>query len=291
MLNNSRLSKVDVVMCTWNSNKPWFRRCLNSIKNEIPICHFIVVDRFSSDGTVEAIRKIFPEAIVVKSKLNLGRARKNAIMHVDTEWFCFIDDDIELCHGWFNRIANMIEGNVGAIHGIHIDINLDHIYKYSYWNLRRIRKLYPGGIVDLTLKNLNIRGYTTNTFLMTKLLKSWNPPLWLTSYEDHHLLRHVVSQGYKWRMLLNLTVKHYTSRSIISAFKKSRWNAAGGRAIGFLNNKIIYKSVIRNMVKAVLASINTGTPLIIPYALGVEIGKFQGYIGWKKYLQLSRNPV
>jgi len=63
--------KVDVVICTWNSNKPWFKRCLYSIKREIPICHLIVVDRFSKDGTQETIRRLFPEAIIIESDLNL----------------------------------------------------------------------------------------------------------------------------------------------------------------------------------------------------------------------------
>jgi glycosyltransferase involved in cell wall biosynthesis len=51
--------KVDVAMCTWNSNKPWFKSCLAAIKREIPFCHFIVVDRFSVDGTVEVVKRFF----------------------------------------------------------------------------------------------------------------------------------------------------------------------------------------------------------------------------------------
>ena len=38
---------IDVVMCTWNSHRPWFHKCLFSIKREIPVHQFILVDRYS----------------------------------------------------------------------------------------------------------------------------------------------------------------------------------------------------------------------------------------------------
>jgi glycosyltransferase involved in cell wall biosynthesis len=44
---------IDVVMLTKNSYKPYFRRVLRAIKREIPVYHFIVIDGYSTDGTVE----------------------------------------------------------------------------------------------------------------------------------------------------------------------------------------------------------------------------------------------
>jgi glycosyltransferase involved in cell wall biosynthesis len=43
-------------MLTKNSNRPWFRRVLAAIKREIPVHHFIVVDGYSTDGTVDVVR-------------------------------------------------------------------------------------------------------------------------------------------------------------------------------------------------------------------------------------------
>jgi glycosyltransferase involved in cell wall biosynthesis len=41
--------------------------------------------------------------------ISLGlRARAEAIKHVDTEWFIFVDDDIELFNGWFKAISKYI---------------------------------------------------------------------------------------------------------------------------------------------------------------------------------------
>jgi len=50
---------IDVVMLTKNSNKPWFRRVLTAIKREIPVHHFIVVDGYSTDGTVDVVKEFF----------------------------------------------------------------------------------------------------------------------------------------------------------------------------------------------------------------------------------------
>ena len=45
---------IDVVMCTWNSSKPYFRRCLSSIKREVDVHHFVVVDGDVYHGALTA---------------------------------------------------------------------------------------------------------------------------------------------------------------------------------------------------------------------------------------------
>jgi hypothetical protein len=62
---------IDVVMCTWNSNKFYFRKCLLSIKKEVDVHHFIVIDRFPSDGTLEVVRSVFPDAKIFQTYANL----------------------------------------------------------------------------------------------------------------------------------------------------------------------------------------------------------------------------
>jgi len=99
---------IDVVMLTKNSNKPWFRRVLNAIRREIPVHHFIVVDGYSVDGTVDVVREFFKDKIlVVKTKAPLGCARYLGMKAVDTEWFAFIDSDVEILPGWF-KVATKI---------------------------------------------------------------------------------------------------------------------------------------------------------------------------------------
>jgi len=47
---------IDVIMLTKNSNKPYFRRVLKAVKENIPVHHFIVVDGYSTDGAFEAVK-------------------------------------------------------------------------------------------------------------------------------------------------------------------------------------------------------------------------------------------
>jgi glycosyltransferase involved in cell wall biosynthesis len=70
--------EIDVVILTKNSNKPWSKRVLTAIKKEIPVHHFIVVDGYSTDGTIEIVRELFDRKIVVIKTLSpLGCARYN----------------------------------------------------------------------------------------------------------------------------------------------------------------------------------------------------------------------
>jgi glycosyltransferase involved in cell wall biosynthesis len=105
-------------MCTWNSNKPYFEKCLRSIVREVPIHHFIAVDSFSTDGTVDVIKKYFPDAVIITASLDLANKRRLGISYVDTQIFAFVDDDVVLSKGWLKTLMlSLQENNVGAVQG------------------------------------------------------------------------------------------------------------------------------------------------------------------------------
>ena len=109
------LETIDVVMCTYNSNTSYFNLVLRRISQQIPVNRFIVVDRMSSDGTVSKVLEVFPEAKILLSKENLGRARKIGIDHVDTPFFVFIDSDVLLLKGWYEHSKELMKNGVGAV--------------------------------------------------------------------------------------------------------------------------------------------------------------------------------
>ena len=77
---------IDVGMLTNNSNKPYFRRVLRAIKREIPVHHFIVVDGYSTDGTMEIVKEFFGKRTkVIRTDAPLGGARYLGMRAVDTE--------------------------------------------------------------------------------------------------------------------------------------------------------------------------------------------------------------
>jgi len=57
---NTRESEIDVVMPTWNSNKPYFEQVIKLIKEHVPVHRFIVVDRFFERWNVKCYKKILP---------------------------------------------------------------------------------------------------------------------------------------------------------------------------------------------------------------------------------------
>jgi glycosyltransferase involved in cell wall biosynthesis len=79
--------------------------CSNKERNtctSIPVHHFIVVDGYSTDRTVDVVREYFGgRAKVIETKASLGCARYLGMRAVDTEWFAFIDSDVEILPGWF----------------------------------------------------------------------------------------------------------------------------------------------------------------------------------------------
>ncbi|MEM1510774.1 MAG: glycosyltransferase family A protein [Thermofilaceae archaeon] len=111
------MKEIDVVMLTKNSNKPCFKRVLDAIKRNIPIHHFIAIDGYSNDGTIEVIHELFSDRlIVVKTKACLGLARYIGMRIVDTEWFAFIDSDVEILDGWYENAKPLMKLN--KVYGI-----------------------------------------------------------------------------------------------------------------------------------------------------------------------------
>jgi len=51
------------------------RHVLAAIKREIPLHHFIVVDGYSTDGTIDVVREFFGDKVAVKTNASLGGAR------------------------------------------------------------------------------------------------------------------------------------------------------------------------------------------------------------------------
>jgi len=196
---------IDVIMCTWNSNKSYFRKCLLSIKREIGIHHFILVDRYSSDGTLEVVQSIFPNVKIFQTVANLASARKIGITLVDTRYFAFIDDDIEVSEGWFAELISLIKSRkqIGAIQG-------SVRYYVDYLEKARARAQRFGLIRrKVHTKEITGRGLTNNTVILTEIVRDFNPPSIIHSWEDFLITQHVTKKGYKWLEIDTAKVINY----------------------------------------------------------------------------------
>lgn len=162
---------IDVIMCTWNSNKFYFPKCLLSIKREVGVHHFIVIDRYSSDGTLGVMRSVFPNAKIYQTNANLASARRIGITHVDTRYFAFIDDDIEVSEGWFAELISLIKSGkqIGAIQGS-ARYYVDYIEKAS-----ACAQKFELSLRKIHTREITGRGLTNNTIIMTEIVKDFNP--------------------------------------------------------------------------------------------------------------------
>ncbi len=285
-------------MCTWNSNKAFFERVLRSTKREIPIHCFILVDRNSTDDTPQVVRRHFPHVRILLTDDRLAKARQLGIKQVDTEYFVFVDDDIILPRGWFARLWSNIDSRTGAIHAHAIPAKrLPYEEEWREWQAKwseRTAKPSEKGMLEVTKKNMNsFWGYTHNTIVRTELCRDWNPPVDLSVFEDHLLLRHIVKKGYIWKIMQELRVTHYSYKDLAEHLRKVKWRVAGGRIIGVVDyslGQLLVTNLVKYLVKGLLASVDMGDPRILAYVLLLHATSVDGYLQWKKHAHLTRFP-
>jgi glycosyltransferase involved in cell wall biosynthesis len=163
--------KIDVVMITKNSLHPCLKRSLYSIFQNVPLNCLIIVDSFSTDGTIELIKKYRKEGIkIIQKDCKRGKAREIGIKEVSTEWFAFIDSDVILAENWFRDIKKHIKPKVGAIEG-----NVNN------------QKVDSKG-----------RAYTNCTLIRTSLVEEIKIPDEMGVLEDQYIRKHIENKGYVW---------------------------------------------------------------------------------------------
>ena len=72
MYKTQKKDLVSVIFPTMNRKEDLIK-CINSIKKSTyKKIEIVIIDNDSIDGSQEAIKKLFPEIILIESKLNLG---------------------------------------------------------------------------------------------------------------------------------------------------------------------------------------------------------------------------
>ena len=219
--------RIDVVMLTNNSNKPYFRRVLNAIKREIPVHHFIVVDNYSTDGTLDVVKQYFKDVLlVIRTRGSLGYSRYVGMKLVDTEYFAFIDSDVEILSGWFNaaeRFMIRYHGKVLGIQGVFVQINKKIGGKRS----KVIELIRP--LKDIPLKTLLLRGFykwggadSGHVIFHRSVIDLVNPCVLtqLHAGEDLYIAQTIVEKGFKYVRVPEMRAIHYGTYTVTKAVKR-----------------------------------------------------------------------
>jgi glycosyltransferase involved in cell wall biosynthesis len=284
---------IDVIMCTWNSNKSCFSKCLLSIKREVGVHHFIVIDRYSSDGTLRAVRSVFPGAKIYQTNANLANARRIGITHVDTRYFAFIDDDIEVSEGWFSELISLIKSGkqIGAIQGS-MKYYVDYLEKASVRAQKFELSLGKGHT-----KQITNRGLTNNTVLVAEIVRDFNPPGIIHSWEDFLLTQHVIKKGYRWLETDKAQVTNYGdfASSYLSElwrfFQRGKWHGAGDRLVHRHSSSFVrsVSNILLSSSKSILYSLIISILISDPRALLLRISGQLGYL--KGFFSADKNIV
>jgi glycosyltransferase involved in cell wall biosynthesis len=180
--------QIDVVLLTKNSQH-LLTRCLNSVFQNVPIKTLIVIDGYSTDGTVDILlrfKRKFGTVRIFQMHGTRAKAREEGIRRVSTDWFLFVDSDAVLCRDWYSKVKQNLTDGVGAVWGINFDVipNVKEKWFVLFQSL-------------LARQCFHLRGGTHDTLIRKKAVEDMHIPEELHAYEDHYILKYIRQKGYK----------------------------------------------------------------------------------------------
>jgi len=117
MVDDSKL--VSILIVNWNGIKH-LKKCFNSLsKITYPNYEIILIDNASQDGSVEFVRKNYPQVRVIQNKKNLGFAEANNIGYKEAcgKYIFFLNNDTTIEPDCLTKLIEGIERdkNIGGI--------------------------------------------------------------------------------------------------------------------------------------------------------------------------------
>ena len=194
--------KIDVILLTKNSER-LLEECLTSIYREIPVCHLINVDGFSTDRTPEIVGRFeqdYKNTKGIKTEARHGKAREIGIKNVDTDWFVFIDSDVILRQDWFKKILVHIkeeDKQIGAV-----ESNFIHHYPEGTPKFPEFEHVVDG-------KRVDPRALTIVTLIKKEAVEDITIPDDLPIYEDEFIKRWIESKGFAWIKVVDPIIDHF----------------------------------------------------------------------------------
>jgi len=112
---------ISVIVCTLN-RKSSLKKCLTELLNvDYPKSRYeiIVVDGGSVDGTVDMLKKEFPQVrCIIEERIGVSYARNRGIENANGNIIAFTDDDCIVTRNWLHELASSFSSaDIGAVGG------------------------------------------------------------------------------------------------------------------------------------------------------------------------------
>jgi glycosyltransferase involved in cell wall biosynthesis len=230
------MEAVDVVMLTKNSER-LLNACLKSVYENVPVKRLIVVDAFSTDGTLkifDEFNKKYGNIKIITEKGSRGKARERGIREVETEWFMFVDSDVILCEEWFKKASRYIGEDVGAIWGVDIpgDVKSKFMKKMLQW---------------FEVRTFDIRGGCHDILIRYDAVKDIEIPSELHTLEDAFIKQWILGKNYKVIVGYASYCKHYKTMSNLLS-KENRVSTI----LELKNMKLVRERLVYAMIFALM---------------------------------------
>lgn len=194
---NMMIEKVDVTIATKN-NEDTIKKCIESIKENLPYNNIILIDD-SSDRTPEIAKSL--GAIVYHAPFLLGKKRYLQAKLSETEWIVSIDSDVFVFSNWWEDLSKEIRTNVIMINGF-LESDFERIFP-SYENFTKF----------CTINNIKKTGHGCtmgNNLIKRNALLNLKYELSNVHAGEDSLIGHKIDDSnFKWITVQKITGFHY----------------------------------------------------------------------------------
>lgn len=143
-LNTNR--KVSIIIVNYNV-KDFLLRCLESIyadPNILPQVEVIIADNNSKDDSIPAVKKRFPQAIIIENKFNAGfpAANNQGFRRATGHYIFMLNPDTELVGNALSLLKDYLESNPEASIVAPMLLNDDLSVQRSLFRFPKIRYIF-----------------------------------------------------------------------------------------------------------------------------------------------------
>lgn len=126
--------KTAIVILNWNGAKllPQFLPSVIKYSNDSEI---YIIDNASTDDSIKLLEAEFPSVKIIQNKGNYGFAKgyNEGLKHIDAEYFCLLNSDVEVTENWIQPIEELFNKNldIAAIQPKILDYKNKSYFEYA----------------------------------------------------------------------------------------------------------------------------------------------------------------